>query len=51
MSEAREPLANRVASGGLKRDMRQRLSGIFKLTVGATLFAGIAALSIWRLLG
>jgi hypothetical protein len=31
--------------------MRQRLFGMLKLAVGATLFAGIAALTVWRLLG
>lgn len=30
--------------------MRQRLFGMFKLTVGAALFAGIAVLTVWRLL-
>jgi hypothetical protein len=31
--------------------MWQQLFGILKLTVGAALFAGIAGLTVWRLLG
>lgn len=51
MAGAGEKPVNRVANGGLKRQMKQRLFGMLKLTVAATLFAGIAALSVWRLLG
>lgn len=51
MSSAGEIPVNRVANGGLKREMRQRLFGMLKLTVGAALFTGIAVLTVWRLLG
>jgi hypothetical protein len=51
MGDARVKAVNRVANGGLKREMWQQLFGKLKLTVGAILFTGIAALTVWRLLG
>jgi hypothetical protein len=51
MAGARVTSVNRVASGGLTREMWQQLFGKLKLTVGAILFAGIAGLTVWRLLG
>lgn len=51
MGDTGEEPVNRVVSGGKKNKMKQRLFGMLKLAIGAGLFAGIAALTMWRLLG
>lgn len=50
MAGVKETSVNRVANGGQQRRMWQQLLGRLKLAVGAALFAGIAGLTVWRLL-